>query len=139
MAKQPTKPAAPTSGPEPYPKTWAKMSKEARQQWMKVHRPNRPTGSVAHAVQVPPPPPPPQAPVAPQGAVGMAMPGGGQQPAAQGKQLVQIDVAAYTVRVGMREPVTCDPEDVIDTVDREMRAWEDQNMGEEEYEDDEPS
>ena len=125
MAKQPQKAGPQKSSaegkPVPYPKNWGSMKPEERQAWMKTNRPNRPVGVPAKAVQPPVPHEQRPQPVAVQEPE--------QQPR-EGKQLVQIDVIRYSVRVGTREPVECGPEELLYKVDEELDAWEEQCQSE---------
>lgn len=121
-APAPPQPAA-TNKPTPYPRDWGSMTLDQRKAWMKTNRPNRkehqpanvkPTTAPAKA-SAPAPAPAPAA-SAPE------------QP--EGKKLVQIDVTRYSVRVGTREPVECDPEELLYKLDEELDAWEDQCQAE---------
>jgi hypothetical protein len=133
VAKDKPKPAPPKAAepkkPVPYPRTWGSMDRAARQEWMKVNRPDRPQNVAATptraAAPAPAPAPAPAAPSAPE--------------AAGSKPLVQIDVSTYTVRVGTREPVPCDPAEVMQVIDDELDAWEEQcqNQGEDEDQEEE--
>lgn len=125
MAKQqPTKAADPkpaaADGPVPYPKTWGKMKPDERQAWMRANRPARPVGAPAAPAKAPATVSAP-APAAPQAA---------SEAGVEGGQLVRIEALRYTVRVGTREPVESTGADLVATVDREMRAWEEQCQGE---------
>lgn len=113
--------AAPASKPTPYPRDWGSMTLEQRKSWMKTNRPNRkeqqpvnvkPTTAPAMAA-APAPAPAPAAEVQPGG-----------------KKLVQIDVTRYSVRVGTREPVECEPEELLYKLDEELDAWEEQCQAE---------
>lgn len=128
MAKQPqrSRPTAqPTAAAAPYPKDWARMSKDQRGAWLKTNRPGRPTG--VPRPTVPPPPPPPQ-PM-------RAAPGGAHQSSDQQQHLVCVEVSMYTVTVGDREPVPCDAAELQQVIDSEVSAYYGENPPEEGYPD----